>query len=198
MKKKMIIPIICFALALGMLSGCTQENTPTNEAPVAMFSVSSGTYVNTEITFTDDSTDDGTIESWTWGFGDGTTSTDQNPTHTYDAIGTYTVTLTVTDDQGETDTYTLDVDVTYTPPTAMFTYEPMEDITNETEITFTDTSTMGDANISTWSWDFGDETNSTEQNPTHTFAAAGTYTVTLTVVDENEMESIYSADITVV
>lgn len=43
---------------------------------------------------------------------------------------------------------------------------------------FTDTS---DASPSKWLWDFGDGTTSTEQNPTHTYKAAGTYNVTLTV-----------------
>jgi PKD repeat protein len=54
------------------------------------------------------------------------------------------------------------------------------DITNATvnqPIQFTDLST-GSAS---WFWDFGDGTTSTEQNPIHTYAVPGTYTVTLTV-----------------
>ena len=62
-----------------------------------------------EVTFTDASTDDGSIVSWAWGFGDGATSTDQNPVYTYAASGTYSVSLTVTDDSGETDTVSQDV-----------------------------------------------------------------------------------------
>ena len=53
-------------------------------------------------TFTDQSTDDGTIVSWAWTFGDGGTSTAQNPSHTYAAPGVYTVHLTVTDNTGAT------------------------------------------------------------------------------------------------
>lgn len=45
-------------------------------------------------------------------------------------------------------------------------------------VSFTDKST-GD--IDTWQWDFGDGTTSTEQNPTHSYATAGDYTVKLTV-----------------
>ncbi|HAA14118.1 MAG TPA: hypothetical protein DCE41_21460 [Cytophagales bacterium] len=47
-------------------------------------------------------------------------------------------------------------------------------------VTFTDAS----ANADTYAWDFGDEGTSTDQNPVHTYAAAGTYTVTLTVSNE--------------
>ncbi|MBT8508911.1 hypothetical protein AZH53_10895 [Methanomicrobiaceae archaeon CYW5] len=45
-------------------------------------------------------------------------------------------------------------------------------------VNFTDLSTN---NPTTWHWDFGDGATSDEQHPVHTFAGAGTYTVTLTV-----------------
>ena len=45
-------------------------------------------------------------------------------------------------------------------------------------VNFTDQST-GD--ITSWSWDFGDGATSTEQNPSHTYTDAGTYTVSLAV-----------------
>ncbi|MCP4945262.1 MAG: PKD domain-containing protein, partial [Planctomycetaceae bacterium] len=65
--------------------------------PVAAFSFAVN---DLEVTFTDESTDDGTIVSWDWDLGDTNSSTDQNPVHNYAAYGTYTVTLTVTDDLG--------------------------------------------------------------------------------------------------
>ena len=40
--------------------------------------------------------------------------------------------------------------------------------------------TLTTGNVSSWAWDFGDGTTSTLQNPSHTFGAAGTYSVTLT------------------
>ncbi len=48
---------------------------------------------------------------------------------------------------------------------------------------FTDTSSDSDGSVVAWSWDFGDGNSSTAQNPSHTYGADGTYTVSLTVTD---------------
>jgi len=183
-----------------MLSGCVKEEV-ANKAPVASFTYTPMTdiYADTLITFTDASTDeDGTIAAWSWDFGDGNTSTDQNPTHSYATAGaTYTVTLIVTDDDGNvSDPYTVDITVSYVPPTAGFTYDPMVNITTSTAITFTDNSTAGDFNITAWSWDFGDGNTSNLSEVTHTYAAVGNYTVTLTVTDANG-ESDTSDEVTI-
>lgn len=53
-------------------------------------------------------------------------------------------------------------------------------------VKFEDRSLDSDGNITSWLWSFGDNTNSTEQNPSHTFTNPGTYTVTLTVTDNKE------------
>lgn len=63
-------------------------------------------------------------------------------------------------------------------PTASFTWKPTTPY-NSTFVRFTDTSTG--ENIQSWYWDFGDGYTSTEQNPTHMYATAGTYNVSLTV-----------------
>jgi hypothetical protein len=60
-------------------------------------------------------------------------------------------------------------------PQAAFTFSPAAPVLGQT-VTFTDAST---GSPTSWSWSFGDGGTSTAQNPTHTFAAAGTYTVTL-------------------
>jgi PKD repeat protein len=65
--------------------------------------------------------------------------------------------------------------------------------------TFTDGSTDPDGatDIVSWSWDFGGDGTSDEQNPTHTFTAASTYTVELTVTDAAGATSTASEDVTV-
>lgn len=74
--------------------------------------------------------------------------------------------------------------VTNQPPTASFTYSPSSPTVDDT-IQFTDQSTDSDGYIASRSWNFGDGSTSTSQNPTHKYSSAGTYTVTLTVVDED-------------
>ncbi len=49
---------------------------------------------------------------------------------------------------------------------------------------FTDTSTDSDGSIVAWLWDFGDNTGSTAQNSSHSYSSAGTYSVSLTVTDD--------------
>lgn len=57
------------------------------------------------------------------------------------------------------------------------------------EVGFTDTSKAGDAAIQRWVWDFGDGTGSNDPNPSHPFAEAGEWSVTLDVVDDNGLSS---------
>ncbi|HEX2249422.1 MAG TPA: galactose oxidase-like domain-containing protein, partial [Gemmatimonadales bacterium] len=82
---------------------------PPNSPPNAGFSSSC---TGLTCSFTDRSTDDGTVIAWSWNFGDGGTSTARNPTRTYANAGTYTVVLTVTDDRGATDQHSASVTVT--------------------------------------------------------------------------------------
>jgi PKD repeat protein len=65
---------------------------------------------------------------------------------------------------------------------------PIADFTwavNEFTVDFTDTSSDPDGTVTEWSWNFGDGSTSTLQNPSHTYAAVGTYTVSLTVTDSD-------------
>ena len=63
-------------------------------------------------------------------------------------------------------------------------FEFVQGSTNNMEISFFDISTsLG--NIDSWSWNFGDGSNSIDQNPVHTYSVAGTYFVCLTIESNN-------------
>ncbi len=66
-------------------------------------------------------------------------------------------------------------------PNASFNYT-----ITELTVNFTDKSTDPDGTIVSWLWKFGDGTNSTEKNPSHTYSEMGTYAVSLTVTDDKE------------
>jgi len=127
------------------------------------------------VQFTDQST--GNPTSWSWEFGDGSSTTDQNPSHTYATAGTYTVKLTVTNGAGS-DVETKDVTVTAAPGVPVAAFSATADYLT---VKFTDTST---GVPTAWLWDFGDGSSSTETSPSHTYVAAGTYPVKLTVTND--------------
>ncbi len=167
--------------------GCSDQVTKSGyitvtDAPTAAFSGSptSGDYPLT-VQFTDAST--GNPTSWSWDFGDGGTSTAQNPSYTYEAAGTYTVSLTATNACGSTsETKTDYITVTtppQDPPVADFSGTPTSG-DYPLGVQFTDLSTNSPTS---WAWDFGDGGTSTAQNPSHTYQAAGTYTVSLTATN---------------
>jgi PKD repeat protein len=78
------------------------------------------------------------------------------------------------------------------PPNADFTYSA-----DYTEVTFTDASSDSDGTVVAWSWNFDDGSSSSAQNPVHTFAAAGTYDVSLTVTDNHGAGDLTVQSITV-
>ena len=144
-------------------------------APIAAFSASqtSGTAPLT-VTFTDASTN---ATSWSWSFGDGNTSTTESPSWTYTSAGTYTATLTAINSVGSTSTTkTITVKTAVTTPVSSFSASATSGTVPLT-VTFTDTSSYSPTS---WSWIFGDGNTSTSENPSWTYASAGTYTVYLT------------------
>ncbi|HJW73277.1 MAG TPA: PKD domain-containing protein [Geothrix sp.] len=140
--------------------------TYARQAPVAAF-----TAATSGLTTTFTNTSGLSATGWSWDFGDGSTSTDQNPVHTYSAAGTYTVSLTATNDFGNsTPTTKVVTPESSATPLASYSYVSASGSTAQLRsghaITFTDTST---GVPTSWSWDFGDGTTSTVQNPVHIF-----------------------------
>jgi YVTN family beta-propeller protein len=156
--------------------------------PVAAFSATpiSGN-VPLNVSFTDEST--GLPTTWKWYFGDGTNSTEQNPVHTFSKPGIYTVTLTISSSVGSssvTKSGYVSVSNSVHGPIAAFSASPTSG-NSPLNVNFIDKST---GSPTSWKWYFGDGTNSTEQNPVHTYSKAGIYTVTLTVSNASGINSV--------
>ena len=134
-----------------------------------------------QVTFTDGSiANSGSIASWFWDFGDGNTSAQQSPTHIYTGAGAFTVTLRVTNSSGCSKTITKSQYITVAAGvTASFTNSDPGACAAPSVVTFTNTSS-GPGPL-TYTWAFGDGDSSAALNPTHTYAANGSYAVMLAV-----------------
>lgn len=159
-------------------NGCqdiTSMTVTVNPLPFANFS-STPVCVGTPSCFNDLTTiSSGTITGWSWNFGDpscpNNISNVQSPCHTYCASGIYTVILTATSSNGCQSTTNLQATVNAVP-VAAFT---ASNVCLNALTVFANGST----NAVLWAWDFGDTNTSTQQNPSHTYLAYGTYIVTL-------------------
>lgn len=143
--------------------------------------------IGLEVSFTDASyASTGEIISWAWNFGDGTISSEQNPTHLFPGEGIYEVSLEIETSEGCTSVFELHICVgnggSYEGPDcqAIFYFDLANDV--GTSFAFHDVS-IGD--LTYWSWDFGDGTSSSEQNPVHVYENPGVYIVTLTVGNDD-------------
>ena len=136
---------------------------------------------------------DGNIVAYQWDFGDGGSSDLANPDYTYTTSGTYNATLTVTDNDNNqaSDSSVVNVSAGNEAPIAQVN-GPFEEYVN-TSIAFSSVGSIdNDGTITSYFWDFGDGNSSTQANPTHTYQTASTYTVELTVTDNNNAASSMS------
>ncbi len=154
--------------------------------PVANF-VYTSACLGTPVHFTDISqlNGAGSIVQWQWNFdnpasGILNTSSLQNPNHLFTSAGNFNVRLVVTTGNGCSDTITRLVVVKPLPPVNFTTTHNCQN----NEVLFNpDAVVMNLSTIATWFWAFGDGVTSVLQNPTHIYTLAGTYNVTLTIVD---------------
>jgi len=133
------------------------------------------------------------IAAWFWNFGDGTTSTERNPQHTYSSPGVYTVTLTITTTTGAQDTEIKTGLIAVSQTAALRAQFAAKNriVTGWTPLEFIDQSS---GNPTSWLWNFGDGTTSTEKDPIHSFLTAGMYPVTLTVTSADGSSAITKSD----
>jgi len=151
--------------------GGTGNNISINTIAMVYYKVDSGSW--TQATAVDGAWDE-SVEDYS--FTTGPLST-----------GNHTISAYAVNDVGNADqTPAQDTVQVVDPPSASFTASPTSGEAPLT-VNFTDSST---GYVTAWSWSFGDGGTSTQQNPSHTYTKAGTYTVSLTAsgggVDDTE------------
>ena len=165
-------------------SGATATATQTvtvQRAPTASFTVSCKA-LTCSFDATASSPGSGTITNYSWDFGDGGTDTGMTTTHKYVSAGPKSVTLTVADSANGTNSATnVAHPADNQAPTAQFTVS-CPDLTCTVDGSG---SSDPDGNVVGYSWNYGDGSTDTGATPApHTYAAAGNYTITLTVTDD--------------
>jgi PKD repeat protein len=152
---------------------------PAPRPPTAGFSASprSGD-VPLTVQFTDRSA--GSPDSWLWNFGDGGTGTSQNPSHQYQVPGIYTVALTAKNSYGTSSKTETGYIAAGMVPSARFSGVPLEGSV-PLSVQFND---LSEGYPTSWAWNFGDGTGSSDKNPTHLYTDAGVYPVSLTVTNQ--------------
>jgi PKD repeat protein len=168
-------------------------------------------YINGIVTFdaSGSSDADGDIIDYVWDFGDSTSDTGMVVTHSYVSEGTCTVTLNVTDDRGFWDSTSKVLTVSATlpepyAPTADFTYTPASPVVGN-NVTFDGKASLPGwngsytMNIVDYTWNFGDNLVTTVPVPEikHVYEASGSYSVNLTVTDEQGWSNSTSKILTV-
>jgi PKD repeat protein len=124
--------------------------------------------------------------TYVWNFGDGTTGSGMVVAHQYRAVGTYPVSLTVTDPRGAQAVLILPVTVgPGAPPTVAFTTSPAEPAPGQNVFFNASESRPAPGRVLVdYFWDFGDGTTATGVAVSHTYAAEGSFVVTLKVTDD--------------
>jgi PKD repeat protein len=167
----------------------TMTEPAGNQAPTATFTVTCAT--NTTCTTNTAGTTDpenNTPLRYAWNWGDGTPdSTGNNPSHVYNVAGSYQVTLTVSDAWGRA---AAPVQRTATTPAEPAGNQPPvvtfpQPVCTGRVCSVSSSGTSDPDGIRGYSWSWGDGTaNSTGAAPAaHTYAAAGSWTITLVVTD---------------
>jgi PKD repeat protein len=164
--------------------------------PVASFTVSvNGLHVDVDASGSSDA--DGTIASYDWDFGDGATATGVTASHTYAGATDTFITLVVTDNDGLMATVSQAVSVkpAVLPPVAIFTVSNPDN----TLVVNVDGSASYDPDgiVVSYDWDFGDGAVATGMTASHTYATPGTWTIALTVTDNNAMTGSATYEVTV-
>jgi PKD repeat protein len=155
-------------------------NVTDNQSPQANFSVTCD-FLSCQFDASS-SSDDAVITNYQWQLSDGTQLAGITTNHSFAQAGNYQVTLTVTDDQGATGEYSQMVEVIAPNqnPHAEFNIN-----CEHLNCTLDASSSTDDSAINSYEWQLSDATSLSGEIVVHSFAAAGSYSIELTVTDDD-------------
>ena len=170
-------------------SGCVDTSTRSvtvHPMPTASFTVSDKGQCRegNNYNFTDQSAASSGILSYEWDFGDGDSSSQQSPTHSYTNQGVYTPEVIVTSSESCKDTASKSIEVNPMPSPAFSYRQDSSQCLAGNQYSLTNNSTIAKGSQS-YSWDFGDNSTSTSQAPTHSYSSPGTYTIQLVATSDS-------------
>jgi PKD repeat protein len=177
----------------------TLHVVPEYLAPVVTFDSNTPVMLGDTMLFTNTTTDLGIppVKVFEWNFGDGTVEdyglTDP-VTHVYTAARLYDVTVTACSVPDKCGTATVTVEVRKAPDASFTSNSP---VVLGSPVVFTNTTVDGFPDDTTYAWDFGDGGTSTDADPTHTYAARGIYSVTLTACNSVPLCDTFVAEVEV-
>jgi len=191
------IPVAGQAASDSGTATCHGTSPTVNHAPTAVaggpYSGSEGTAVSFDGSASSDP--DGDALTYVWSFGDGSTAAGAKPSHTYANNGTYTVTLTVTDARGAASS-PVTVTATIANVAPAVNAGANQTVTVGTRFTLNASFTDPGLNDAPWTYTiaWGDGSPQTTGSATsqaspitaaHSYTAAGTDTVRVTVTDKD-------------
>jgi len=183
---------------ISTLFGTIKVSSPV-QPPIAIIDGPTSIEVNKQVSFSagKSSSPNGEIVRYEWDFGDGKSGEGSSVNHVYEIDGDNTITLTITDDKNQTDTITYKIVVKQqiTPPISRLIpipiiQAPSYDVTTNPAFFDASKSYDPDGEIVRYEWDFGDGSIGSAKTVNHKFENPGTYTVILTVMDNDTQSNI--------
>ena len=171
-------------LIVTSLNGCVDSiNTLVNVYPIPQANFTANfTCEGSPTQFNDGSTiSQGNVAQWNWNFGDNTSAIETNPSHSFALSGSYNIHLKIASDQGCHDS---------TDRLIRVVPNPVVDFSTENAclgylVNLKDLSQPVTGAIVQYSWDFGDGSTSTVQDPKHAYLSSGSFQVALTATSDS-------------
>jgi PKD repeat protein len=183
------------------IPGCSDEEvqsiSATQTGPIVDFSFT-GRCEDDNVQFV--SNINQSVISYDWQFSNGGSSTNEAPVHVFGDIGNYTITLSAVSSNGCNNSTTKPITI-YAKPTVDFKIDPPPQACSGSTTAFIDlTIDPADSDLQSWQWNFGDAgagNTAAVQNPSHTYANAGMYTVSLTATTDAGCSASWEEQITI-